>query len=360
MGHLAPGLAVAEVLTSKGADILFIGSPRGPEARAVPASGYEFIAVEVIGRGRGAVTARNVVAGAKLAVAGVKCAATLRRFGPDAVLGTGGYVSLPATLAAGLMRIPLVLHEQNSVPGLANRVARRFAKRVGVSFPGSEKYFGEKGVLVGNPVRGQIASFDRMSLRREGLANFGLDPSKSTLLVFGGSQGAQSINRAVTEATASWDASRVQILHLSGLANYEETVSVVAERVSSLNPTLLYRVVGFTDRMDLAYACADLALCRAGASTIAELATVGLPAVLVPLPFALDNDQLRNAEAVVEAGGGRLLLNADLNPETVVALVEELLAEPGLLPAMSEGMRRLARPDAAERLADLVLEVAKG
>jgi UDP-N-acetylglucosamine--N-acetylmuramyl-(pentapeptide) pyrophosphoryl-undecaprenol N-acetylglucosamine transferase len=352
-GHLSPGLAVAELLRSKGAEILFLGTPNGPEARIVPQSGYPFKPVSVIGRGPGRITLRNIQAVGKLGVATARAVAIVRSFKPDVVVGTGGYVSLPAAAAARLLGIPLVLHEQNSVPGMANRVARRFAVSVGVSFPGTERFFGPGAVLVGNPVRETLNHFDRAALRPAGLAEFGLQDGRPTLLVFGGSQGAQSINEAVIGAYDSLRSSDLQVLHLAGPRNAEAVSAKVAEQERG-EDTIVYRVVGYTDSMELAYACSDLALCRAGASTVAELAAVGLPAVLVPLPISLDDDQRKNAEAVVEAGGARLVLNGDLNPQLVVEVVEGLMRNEAELQAMSAGVRSLARPDAAERFAELV------
>lgn len=352
-GHLSPGLAVADLLASRGADILFIGTPTGPEARIVPRSGYPFKAVSVIGRGPGKLTARNLKAVTKLGTATLKALGILREFKPDVVVGTGGYVSLPAVAAARLAGVPLVLHEQNSVPGMANRVARRFAVAVGVSFPGTERFFGPGAVLVGNPVRDVLNRFDREVLRPRGLEQFELQDGRPTLLVFGGSQGAQSINEAVTGAYDGLRASDLQILHLAGPRN-AEAVEQAVEQKRQPGDSLVYRVVGYTDSMELAYACSDLALCRSGASSVAELAAVGLPAILVPLPVSLDDDQRKNAEAVVEVGGARMLLNAELNPQVVMEVVKGLIRDPVQLASMAQAVRTLARPDAAERFAALV------
>jgi UDP-N-acetylglucosamine--N-acetylmuramyl-(pentapeptide) pyrophosphoryl-undecaprenol N-acetylglucosamine transferase len=321
--------------------------------------GYPFVEVEVVGRSRGTFNIGNLRAAAKLSVATMKCLGALRRFKPNVVLGTGGYVSLPAALAARILRIPLVLHEQNSVPGLANRVARRFARRVGVSFPGSEKYFGAAAELVGNPVRADIVIYNRSELRGKALEHFGLEAAgRKTLLVFGGSQGAQSINRTVAAARKMLITSELQVLHLCGNLKVEDTLKF-AYGVEEPDEDPSYRVVASTDRMELAYAAADLALCRAGASTLAELAAVGLPAILVPLPFSLDDDQRKNAEVVAGAGGARILLDADLRPETLAELVAQMLGDPEELIRMAAAITSLHRPDAAERMADLVEEVAR-
>ncbi len=358
-GHVSPGLAVADVLRSRGAEVLFVGTARGPESRIVPQAGFAFTEVDVIGRDRGTLTVRNARAVAKLLRATMRCLGIVSQFRPTVILGTGGYVSLPAAFAARLSAVPLVLHEQNSIPGLANRVAKRFAVAVGVSFPGSETFFGESAVVVGNPVRAEIAGLDRSALREEAIHFFELVSDKPTLLVFGGSQGAQSINEAVIGAASDLRASGMQVLHLCGTEKLEATTAAVGKlRLELADSDFIYRVVGYTDRMDLAYSCADLALCRAGASTIAELAAVGLPALLVPLPFSLDNDQRHNAEAVVAAGGGRMILNADLTPDRVASEVKELLFDRLELEAMGKAIGSMARLDAADRLADLVMGAA--
>jgi UDP-N-acetylglucosamine--N-acetylmuramyl-(pentapeptide) pyrophosphoryl-undecaprenol N-acetylglucosamine transferase len=356
-GHLSPGVAVADELKKRGAEILFIGSAKGPESRIVPNLGYRFRAVRVEGRGPGLLTPRNVRAGVKMSVATAQCVAVLRNFRPAAVVGTGGYASLPAAFAARLLRIPLVLHEQNSVPGLANRVASRFAARVGVSFPGTEKLLGPTAVLVGNPVRPALVEFDKEKLRPEGLAEFRLMDGRPTLLVFGGSQGAQSINLAAAGAYDGLRSYGIQVLHLAGPEKAEATAGLVGRQVEE-GDKILYTVLGYTDSMELAYACADLALCRSGASTIAELAAVGLPAVLVPLPISLDDDQRQNAQAVVEVGGGRMMLDRDLSSKVVVDIVQELLLDRLALDEMAKGIATLARRDAAERFADLVMEAS--
>lgn len=356
-GHLSPGLALAEILTADGHEVMFIGSARGPEGRIVPALGYPFRSVYVEGRGPGLITVRNIRAGAKMSLAVARCLRILRTYRPEVVVGTGGYASLPAALAARICRVPLVLHEQNSVPGLANRVAGRFARSIGVSFPGSEPLLGDAAVLVGNPVRKEVLGLDGAGLRPEALAKFDLVENRPTLLVFGGSQGAQSINQAVAGAYDALRNSEVQILHLTGPLKVEATTRLVNGQKSD-GDRIIYRIVGYSDSMELAYACADLALCRSGASTIAELAAVGIPATFVPLPISLDDDQRHNAQVVVEVGGARLVLDQDLNPQVVVEVVEEVLCNPEELRAMASAIKTLDRPDAAQRFAELVLKAA--
>lgn len=362
-GHLSPGLAVAEVLRDQGAEVLFIGTPGGPESRIVGESGFPFAKVKVISRGRGRITWRNLRAVIRLGLATLRCVGAFLRFRPQVVLGMGGYVSLPAAFAAVLVRCPLVLHEQNSVPGFANRLSAPFAKHVAVSFPGTESRF-PRAVFTGNPVRADILNAARavhadshsLDLKRESCDHFGLQSSAKTLLVTGGSQGALRINAAVFGAFELLEGKQMQVLHLVGEAKLEEAKRTI-ERMNSPE-RIVWKVVGYTDRMDLAYASADLCLCRAGASTISELAAWGLPAILVPLPNALDDDQRRNAEAIADIGGAMMILDADLTPERLVAAVEPTLFDDTLLETMGEAFRRFARPRAAEEVARIVTQAA--
>ena len=355
-GHLFPGIALAIVMEQRGHDVLFIGSSRGPEVKIVPGAGFRLETVLISGRGKG-ISIRNIRAIARLLKATARCLVILARFNPDVVVGTGGYVSLPAVFAAAIHRIPIVVHEQNAVPGLANRIAWRFAKRVAVSFPGSEERFGAKAVLTGNPVRTEIASMDRASLRQEAITAFGLAPGRITIVVTGGSQGARSINEAVLDLYVRWRFEEtIQVLHLTGRDRFEEVSQALGD-LRRTDDRVVWKAYPFTDRMDLFYAVADLAICRAGASTIAETTAVGVPAIYVPLPIAIDDDQRRNAEAVVTAGAGRMVADSDLRSELTSA-VSEMLSDPELLDEMAKRAKALARPEAAALLADLVAETS--
>lgn len=358
-GHAYPAAALADVLRSRGTEITFIGTRAGPEARLASERGYSFESIEVLGRKKG-FNLHNLKVVVKLAAAVARSLALLGKIDPDVVVVTGGYVSLPVALATGIHRIPLVVHEQNTVFGLANRIASRLAEVVAVSFPGSESKLGPRARLTGNPIRAEISNLDRDAARNEALAVFGLAPGRRTLLVAGGSQGARSINEAAAGIYERWRSSEtIQVLHLTGPRNVEE-VEAALDRRRGADDRILWRVLGYTDRMDLAYAAADFAVCRAGATTIAELAAAGLPSILVPYPHAVDADQLRNAEAAVEAGGAVMILDRELKPTVLAEHVKPFLLDEERLARKSEGMRRLHIPDAAGRLANLVLEVAGG
>jgi UDP-N-acetylglucosamine--N-acetylmuramyl-(pentapeptide) pyrophosphoryl-undecaprenol N-acetylglucosamine transferase len=280
--------------------------------------------------------------------------ALLTELGADVVVGFGGYVALPAYLAArragrGRAGIPIVVHEQNALPGLANRIGARLAARVAVTVPGTPL---RGAVPVGMPLRTSISRLDRAARRAEGRATFGLDADRPTLLVFGGSQGAGSLNRAAVSAADALTAAGVQVLHARGPKNTDVTVP---PRPAGAAP---YVVVDYLERMDLAYAAADLALCRSGAVTVAELSAVGLPAAFVPLPIG-NGEQRLNALPVVEAGGGLLVEDAELSASWISDRLLPLLTDPEALTSLAVHAAAAGTPDADEKLADIVLEVAR-
>jgi UDP-N-acetylglucosamine--N-acetylmuramyl-(pentapeptide) pyrophosphoryl-undecaprenol N-acetylglucosamine transferase len=283
----------------------------------------------------------------------------LRQHRFDVVCGMGGYVTLPVALAARMEGVPVVLHEQNAVPGIANRLAARVASRIAVGVDAAAAAFPpERTSVVGNPIRPELARLDRAAVHDEAVAAFGLDPDRRTLFVFGGSQGSRRINQAVVAATASWpDPAAVQILHACGRRDEADVRAAWAEADPD-GRGLLVKVVPFVDRMDLAYAAADLALSRAGAITMAELTAAGLPAVMVPLPHATADHQAANARAVAAAAGAVVVSDDALDGPAVAGAAAPLLADPDRLAAMAAGMRSLAHPAAAEELAALVVEAA--
>nr|WP_233492450.1 undecaprenyldiphospho-muramoylpentapeptide beta-N-acetylglucosaminyltransferase [Blastococcus sp. TF02A-30] len=353
-GHIEPMLALADALRRRSADggpeltITCLGTARGMETRLVPARGYDLRLIPPVPLPRKPTPELLRVPGRVRRAVG-ETRALLRELHADVVVGFGGYVALPAYLAARRTRTPVVVHEQNALPGLANRIGARGAARVAVTFPGTPLRGAEQ---VGMPLRRAISTLDRDARRAEGRAAFGLDPDRPTLLVFGGSQGAASLNRAAVAAADALTAAGVQVLHARGPKNTD--VSVPPRSAGSAP----YVVVDYLERMDLAYAAADLALCRSGAVTVAELSAVGLPAAFVPLPIG-NGEQRRNALPVVEAGGGLLVEDADLSPEWIEEHLVPLLTDPGGLARYAAHARAAGTPDADERLAGIVLEVAQ-
>jgi UDP-N-acetylglucosamine--N-acetylmuramyl-(pentapeptide) pyrophosphoryl-undecaprenol N-acetylglucosamine transferase len=356
-GHVVPGLALARALVDRVPDatVSFAGTSRGIETRVVPEAGFRLHLLPILPLSRRLAVETVLAPGAAIAGTGAALR-LLRRERIDVVAGMGGYVTLPVAAAARLAGVPVVLHESNAVPGVANRLAARFARRVGVGVAAAVDAFPPgKALLVGNPVRPELARLDRAALRAEATAAFSLEPRRRTLFVFGGSQGARRINQALVAATAHWpEPGGMQVLHACGRRD-EAEVRAAWRAADPEARGLLVRVVAFVDRMDLAYAAADLAVTRAGAMTMAELTAVGMPALLVPLPHATAGHQAANAHAAAEAGGARVVPDERLDGPTLAAAAAPLLAEPGELARMGKAMRSLARPHAAEELAALVL-----
>ena len=346
-GHVEPALALADAVRrlEPTVEVTALGTATGLEARLVPARGYPLAEIPRVPLPRRP-TVDLLRVPARVAAAVRRTGEHLERVRADVVVGFGGYVALPAYLAARRRRIPFVVHEANARAGLANRVGARLTPYVAAAVPGS----GLRGARVlGIPLRAQIAGLDRPARRAEGRALIGLLEGP-VLLVTGGSQGAARLNHAVAGAARSLAAAGVQVLHVAGAAQAD----AVREQVRDL-PT--HRVVPYVDRMDLAYAAADLALCRAGALTCAELAAVGLPAVYVPLPIG-NGEQELNARPTVAAGGGLLVRDGELDAARLLSEVLPLLQDPARLGAMGRAAAARGHRDADIALARLVLEAA--
>ncbi len=352
-GHTSPLLATADALCrledpADPVSVTALGTPRGIEGRVVPEAGYplEMIPPVPLPRRPSADLARVP---ARLRGAFTAALEVLDRVQPDVVVGFGGYVSVPAYLAARRRHAPIVVHEGNALPGIANKLGARLTTYVATSFPGTPL---RHASYVGLPIRRMISTLDRAALRAKARQEFGLDPDLPTLLVTGGSQGARRLNQAVSGAAGDLGAAGVQVLHVAGPKG---EVSVPGGVLEGGAP---YIVVPYVDRMDLAYAAADLVLCRAGANTVTEVASVGLPAVFVPLPIG-NGEQELNARPVVDAGGGLLVSDAALSPEWVRSVVPDLLRDPARLAAMSAAAAGLIPRDADEKLARMVLAAAR-
>ncbi|MDI3313856.1 MAG: undecaprenyldiphospho-muramoylpentapeptide beta-N-acetylglucosaminyltransferase [Mycobacterium sp.] len=353
-GHVEPAMAVADALRAlePRVRITALGTPRGLETELVPGRGYrlELITPAPLPR---KLSGDLVGLPARLGRAVRQARAVLDDVDADVVIGFGGYVALPAYLAAhGIpgwqRRVPVVLHEANASAGLANRVGARTAARVLSAVPDSGL---RRAEVVGVPVRAAITTLDRAALRAAARAHFGFADNARVLLVFGGSQGAVSLNRAVAGAAGDLAAAGVSVLHAYGAKN---TLELRAPDPG--DPP--YVAVPYLDRMDLAYAAADLVICRAGAMTVAEVSAVGLPAIYVPLPIG-NGEQRLNALPVVNAGGGVLVADADLTPGLVATQVSGLFADPARLAAMTAAAARAGHPDAARRVAQAALDVAR-
>jgi UDP-N-acetylglucosamine--N-acetylmuramyl-(pentapeptide) pyrophosphoryl-undecaprenol N-acetylglucosamine transferase len=342
-GHIFPGLAVAAELSARAVPIVWLGAQGGLETRLVPARGIALETIRIRGvRGKGVLALFAMPL--RLGVAVFRACRMLRRLRPRAVLSMGGYVAAPGGLAAWLTRIPLVVHEQNRIPGSTNRLLARFARRVLAGFadalPNAE--------WVGNPVRREIAQLEPPQVR------LGARRGRVRLLVLGGSQGAHALNLHVPAALALLPpAARPEVRHQCG-ARHAEAAGAAYDRAD-----VAATVEPFIEDMAAAYGWADLVIARAGALTLAELAAAGLGAVLVPYPHAIDDHQRANAEVLVAAGAAAMLVEDQLDPARLAAILEPLLDDPGLRLGMARAARALARPDAAVRIAETCLEVAR-
>lgn len=342
-GHLFPALAVADWLRGQGCDICWLGTPRGMEASLIPARGYRMESIDVSGV-RGTGWQRRLASPFVILRALWQAFKVLRRNRPALVLGMGGFVTGPGGLMARLLRIPLVIQEQNAIPGLTNRILARFSSRVFEAFPGS--FAGSIGAQAsGNPVRSELAVLAPPEQR------FVQHTEPVRLLVLGGSLGAQALNLTVPAALARLDPSqRPKVRHQAGEKTLAQAQQAYREHGVEAE------ISAFLEDMAEAYGWADLAVCRAGALTISELAAVGLGAILVPFPYAVDDHQTRNAEFMVTAGGAILLPQSELDAVALSRLLEELICDSGRRLVMAQAARRQARPMAAEAVGRACLE----
>ncbi len=342
-GHVIPAIAIAQELQRRrNAECLFIGTARGLENRLVPGAGYPLKLVRVGALNRVSLRTRLKTA-FDLPRAVWSAAGILNDFQPDVVIGVGGYASGPAMLAAILKHIPRVAFEPNVVPGFANRIVAHFVSAAAVHFQETADYFRNPSVT-GVPVR---PAFFQIPLKR-------YDPASPTLLVFGGSQGARAINQAMMRAVPQLTRriTGLHVIHQTGERDYANV------RAAYTQAGIAAEVHKFIDDMPAFFARADLVLCRSGASTVAEIAAAGKPAVFVPFPLAADDHQRRNAEALESAGASVVLEETKLDEVWIVDTISALLEDPARLRRMSDAARTMAHPDAAKDIADLVAKVA--
>lgn len=353
-GHLYPGVAVARELLRRepGAQVTFAGTARGLEATLVPKEGFELDVIRSVGlKGRSIVKALRGLAMVPVSLADAWALLSRRR--PDAVIGVGGYSSGPVVLTAALRRIPTMLLEQNAVPGLTNRLLARVVDAAALTYDDTMNYFGRRGFVTGNPVRPEFYSIaaarssditDRPSRRGDG----------PRVLVLGGSQGAHAINVAMVAAAAELGGRHagLQVVHQTG----QRDLAVVREGYERAGVDA--RAESFLDGVAGEMIAADLVICRAGATTLAELAAVGRPAVLVPFPAAADDHQRKNADVLARGGAAVLIVEADLTPARLAAAIDQLLSDADRRAGMGDAMRTFARPAAAGAIVDRLMEMA--
>ena len=346
-GHISPLLALADTLRDRhpGIDIVVLGTAAGLEADLVPARGYDLTPIPKVPMPRRPTTDLLRLPG-RLRGAVAAAAAAMRDSAAEVVVGFGGYVSTPAYLAARRLSVPIVIHEQNARPGLANRLGARLTPHVAVTFASTPL---PHATLTGMPLREEIRTLDRAARRREAAATLGLDPDLPTVLVTGGSLGAQRLNEAFAAAADRLVAAGVQVLHVTGRG--KEVTPGVPDGPGR------YAVLAYADRMELCLAAADLVVARSGANTVCELSAVGAPAVFAPLPIG-NGEQRLNAADVVAAGGAVLVADVDVTAEWVVHTVIPLVLDPERVAAMSVAAASVGVRDGHERLADLVERAA--
>jgi len=340
-GHVYPALAVAQELQARGCEVTWLGTAEGLEARVVPAAGITLDSMKVVGI-RGKAWYRRLAGPVLLGVACIQALGILRQRRPEVVLGMGGFVSGPGGLVARVLSIPLIIHEQNCIPGTTNRWLAKMARVVLEAFPGTfPPHIGAR--CTGNPLRRALSVPPTRRTRGQGDA--------LRILVVGGSQGAKVLNEIVPAALGKLDRP-YEIRHQTGASARDETEKRYRERGTHA------RVDAFIDDMAEAYAWADLGVCRAGAMTVSELAAAGLPAILVPYPYAIDDHQAVNARFFADAGAGIWLPQSQFTAENLAAELERFCIEPERLRNMGERALSLATLDAAERVAEVCLREA--
>ncbi|MDR3543528.1 MAG: undecaprenyldiphospho-muramoylpentapeptide beta-N-acetylglucosaminyltransferase [Desulfosporosinus sp.] len=356
-GHIYPALAIVKGLLARDAEIqiLYVGIRDGMEARLVPEAGIKFEGISGQGLPR-----RLSLDSIKVLGSTVKALwetkKLLRQFHPDLVVGTGGYVSGPVVLTAALFNIPTLLHEQNALPGITNRILARVVRRVMVTFPESMKRFSvqKKLELVGLPVRPEIGHVSR----EVGAKYFNLRSDRLTLLVTGGSRGARTINQAMIEVLEHLaQRSDIQVIWATGKTTYLETIKELKKRAISWERRE-WRVLEYLNDMPEALACADIFIGRAGAASLAELMVAGIPSLLIPYPYAAENHQEHNAQALVQAGAAKIILDSELSGKRLWKDVEELISQPKILAKMGVAAQTLAQPLALNKIIDLCMATA--
>ncbi len=356
-GHTSAGLAVAEALRARGVEVSWIGSAHGIEAERVPAAGFPYYAVPA-GKLRRYWDWQNLADLLGRVPAGFLFSLKLLRdLRPQLLFATGGFVALPPAAAARVLKIPLVVHEQTAVAGLANRLAGRLAAKVALTFREAEKRFpSDRVVVTGNPLRVELVN----GSREAGFAHFGLDPGSPLIYVTGGAQGSHRINQTVGEILRQL-LDLTQVIHQCGANPTTQDREWLEELTRELPSRLRarYRVLPYVGpELRDVYASAQLVVSRAGAGTVNECCHLGCPAIFIPLPGASGDEQTANARIVEAAGGGVVLPESALSPEGLLETIRSLLADPERLRLMGERARRLAVPNAAEQISELILEVA--
>ena len=351
-GHIYPALTLIDAIKNKKPDteFLYVGTEKGLEADIVPKAGINFTALKLEGGLERHFTLENISRAAN-AIWSIKRASDIvKNFKPDVVVGTGGYVCGPILLAASLMKVPTLIQEQNAVAGVTNKILSKFVDKIAVGTRDALKNFPpNKTIYTGNPIRKEVLA----AKKSDGLKEFGFTEDKPIVLISGGSRGARSINNAMIDVLKSAaQKNSAQFLHVTGKGEFDS----VMKKLSDVDAPNI-RIMPYLYNMPTAMAMADLAIFRAGATGLAELTARGIPAILIPYPYAAENHQEFNARSLVEAGAARMILNKDLTAELLQKNLDELLASPEKLKSMAAASLSLGKPNAANEIADLILDL---
>lgn len=352
-GHIFPAIAIANAIKElrPEAEFLFVGAEGKMEMDKVPAAGFNIKGLWISGFNR-SLSLSNLMFPFKLISSMIRASKIVKEFKPDVAIGTGGFASGPTLRVASQKGVPCLIQEQNSFPGVTNRILSGKAKSICVAYDGMEKYFGsEKTMLTGNPVRKEVVQID--GKRNEAIEFFGLNPGKKTLLIVGGSLGAQSVNNAMLSNLAAFLDLGIQMVWQTGKTSYKE----ISEATKEYCDKGVY-VHEFIYKMDLGYAAADIVISRAGAIAVSELSLVGKPTILVPFPYAAEDHQTKNAMSLVDKNAAILVRDADVNTGLIEAITQ-LVQSPNQGEELMKNIKELGKPNAANQIAEEVLRICK-
>ena len=347
-GHIYPAIAIANELKSRfpDAEFLFVGAKDKMEMQKVPQAGYKIIGLWIAGLQR-RLTFDNTLFPVKLISSLLKSRTIISKFKPDVVIGTGGFASGPLLQMAGLAGVPTVIQEQNSYPGITNKLLSKKANKICVAYENLERFFPkEKMILTGNPVRHDL--IDIASKREKALQHINLDPAKKTLLVLGGSLGARKINELIAKEILLFSAHNTQVIWQCGKLYYDQ--------YKRFEENENIQVHAFIDRMDLVYAAADVVISRAGASSVSELCIVGKPVIFIPSPNVAEDHQTKNAQAVVDKNGAFLIKESELDSQFSLVF-ESVLNDEAKQKMLSENIKKLAMPEATRQIVDEIVKL---
>ena len=357
-GHIYPALTLIETIKEKypQAEILYVGTKKGLEADIVPKADIPFATINIEGFAR-KLSLHNLVVVGKAAMGLLKARRIIKKFSPDVVVGTGGYVSGPLLMMAALMKIPTLIQDQNAIPGVTNKILAKFVTKIACGYESACKFFpADKVQLTGNPIRKDVLSYTRS----EAIKKLKLDPAKKTLLVTGGSRGARRINEAMLDVYKSFaNSDKLQILHITGKTEYERFIDSVKRENIDLAKVSNIQIKPYLYDMPQALAAADVIVSRAGAIGLAEITARGLASILVPYPYAAENHQEYNAKALVNAKAAKMILNKELNGQALIVMLEDLLQSPADLLQIAQNSKKMGYPQAADNIVSMIVSIVK-